>query len=67
MCIRDSVLPNEAASSDVIVVSSDKFSTYVIAYKDVKKAASMPGGSGSHSTSYAVRFVDVYKRQSLYG
>ncbi|GAA6427780.1 InlB B-repeat-containing protein [Dielma fastidiosa] len=51
------VLPNEAASSDIIVVSSDKFSTYVIAYKDVKKPASMPGGSGSHSTSYAVRFV----------
>lgn len=51
------VLPNEAASSDIIVVSSDKFSTYVIAYKDVKKPASMPGGSGSHSTSYAFRFV----------
>lgn len=51
------VLPNEAASSDIIVVSSDKFSTYVIAYKDVKKPASLPGGSGSHSTSYAVRFV----------
>ncbi len=51
------VLPNEAASSDIIVVSSDKFSIYVIAYKDVKKPASMPGGSGSHSTSYAVRFV----------
>lgn len=51
------VLKDEDPYEDYISVSSDKFSTYIIVYKDVKKEnGSQGGGSGSYSKTYTVTF-----------
>lgn len=51
------VLKDEDSYEDSISVSSDKFSTYIIIYKDVKKDnGSQGGGSGSYSKTYTVTF-----------
>lgn len=50
-------LEDEDNQANTISVSSDKFSTYTIAYKDVKKDnGSQGGGSGSYSKTYTVKF-----------
>lgn len=51
------VLKDEDSYEHSISVSSDKFSTYIIVYKDVKKEnGSQGGGSGSYSKTYTVTF-----------
>lgn len=51
------VLKDEDSYEDSISVSSDKFSTYIIVYKDVKKQdSSQGGGSGSYFKTYTIRF-----------
>lgn len=51
------VLKDEDSNDDSISVSSDKFSTYIIVYKDIKKeSGSQGGGSGSYSKTYTVKF-----------
>lgn len=51
------VLKDEDSFEDSISVSSDKFSTYIIVYKDVKKQdSSQGGGSGSYIKTYTIRF-----------
>lgn len=51
------VLKDEDSYDDSISVSSDKFSTYIIVYKDIKKeSGSQGGGSGSYSKTYTVKF-----------
>lgn len=51
------VLKDEDSYEHSISVSSDKFSTYIIVYKDVKKKnGSQGGGSGSYSKTYTVTF-----------
>lgn len=50
-------LEDEDNQANTISASSDKFSTYTIAYKDVKKDnGSQGGGSGSYSKTYTVKF-----------
>lgn len=51
------ILKDEDSYEDSISVSSDKFSTYIIIYKDVKKQdSSQGGGSGSYFKTYTIRF-----------
>lgn len=51
------ILKDEDSYEDSISVSSDKFSTYIIVYKDVKKQdSSQGGGSGSYFKTYTIRF-----------
>lgn len=55
--IISEVLKDEDSYEDSISVRSDKFSTYIIVYKDVKKDnGSQGGGSGSYSKTYTVTF-----------